>query len=197
MELPSSITNAVDQFRKLSGIGEKSAMRHVLDVVKWRKEYIQEFADSLRKISEIKTCELCNLYSDTEICSICSKIDRIESKSLCIVENVSDLVAIERSKTFSGTYFVLNGVLNPLLGVGPEDLKIDKLMNLIKDRHVESIILAINPSVEGDATCSYIQSILPEEVTIERIGFGVPMGGSLEYLDSLTIRKAIENRRRF
>lgn len=197
MELPQTLLESIDQFRKLPGIGEKSATRFALEVVKWKRDSIAEFSSVISKIAEIQNCERCQMYSDSKTCKICDSVERVDTRSICVVEAVTDLVAIERSRTFSGTYFVLNGVLNPLLGVGPQDLKLENLIELVKKEDVHSLILAINPSVEGDATCSYIQSILPSSVTIERIGFGVPMGGSLEYLDSLTIKKALENRRRF
>jgi recombination protein RecR len=113
------------------------------------------------------------------------------------VENVSDLMAIERSGQFKGLYHILGGVLNPLLGVGPEQLRLDELEEKIKRREIAEIILAVNPSVEGDATCAYIRSLIDESVKVERIGFGVPIGGSLEYLDSMTISKALENRKKF
>jgi recombination protein RecR len=113
------------------------------------------------------------------------------------VENASDLLAIEKSGTFKGVYHILGGVLNPLLGVGPDELKMDELREKIIKKEIQEIILAINPSVEGDATCSYLKSILPQTVQVDRIGFGVPIGGSLEYLDPMTITKALENRKRF
>jgi recombination protein RecR len=113
------------------------------------------------------------------------------------VENASDLLAIEKSGTFKGVYHILGGVLNPLLGVGPDELKMDQLKEKIIKKEIQEIILAINPSVEGDATCSYLKSILPQTLLVDRIGFGVPIGGSLEYLDPMTITKALENRKRF
>lgn len=122
---------------------------------------------------------------------------RGETKVLCIVEGVTDLLAIEKSSQFKGRYHVLGGVLNPLLGIGPNELGINKLIDRIKRNEIEELVLAINPSVEGDATCSFIKELLPDGVKAERIGFGMPMGGSLEYLDTLTISKALENRTSF
>jgi recombination protein RecR len=114
---------------------------------------------------------------------------------ICVVENVTDCLAIERSGTFKGKFHILFGVLNPLLGVGPDEINLSKMFTRIEEEEIEEIILAINPSVEGDATCAYIKQVLPETMNIERIGFGIPMGGSLEFVDSLTISKALENRR--
>ena len=121
--------------------------------------------------------------------------NRGHAKTLCVVESVTDYLAIERSGNFKGKFHILFGVLNPLMGIGPDELKLDYLFSRIEDEEVEEIILAVNPSVEGDATCAYVKQMLPETVRVDRIGFGIPMGGSLEYVDSLTITKALENRR--
>jgi recombination protein RecR len=137
------------------------------------------------------------MFADHLLCSICSDANRQSLQVICIVENASDLMAIEKSGNFKGIYHILGGVLNPLLGVGPDELGMDELKNRIIEKNVQEVILAINPSVEGDATCSYLKSLLPESVRVERIGFGVPIGGSLEFLDPMTITKALENRKRF
>lgn len=197
MELPESLTNSIEQLRRLPGVGEKSAIRYALDILRWQPNDLEQFANTISKLSQIKKCQRCNMYSDENVCSICSNVKRKETKILCVVETISDLIAIEKSNNFFGSYFVLNGVLNPLMGIGPEELKLEKLVDIIKSESVENVVLAVNPSVEGDATCSYLNSLLPSNVVVERIGFGIPMGGSLEYLDSLTIKKALENRRKF
>jgi len=197
MELPESLTNSIEQLKRLPGVGEKSAIRYALDILRWQAGDVEQFATSIAQLSQIKKCQRCNMYSDEDICSICTNVKRREAKILCVVETISDLIAIEKSNNFFGSYFVLNGVLNPLMGVGPEELKLEKLVSIIKSENIENVILAINPSVEGDATCSYLNSLLPSTVNVERIGFVIPMGGSLEYLDSLTIKKALENRRKF
>jgi recombination protein RecR len=134
------------------------------------------------------------MFSEGDICNICATDSRSSAKVLCVVENINDLMAIEKSNTFTGVYHILGGVLNPLSGIGPDQLKIDKLVERVKKLGVETVILAVNPSVEGDATCSYIKQLFGD-VNIERIGFGIPIGGSLEYLDPLTISKALENRK--
>ena len=114
---------------------------------------------------------------------------------MCVVESMSDLLAIENSGEFAGSYFVLSGVLNPLKGIGPEEIGVSKLCKAVASRNISNIVLAVNPSIEGDATCSYLNEILPDGVIVDRIGFGVPMGGSLEYLDSMTISQALKNRK--
>lgn len=194
-KLPQSIEDAVKSFSKISGVGEKTALRQVMSMIKWYESDLQDFAKSVANLVNIKSCNECGLYTDDDICHICSVSDRTESGVLCVVESISDLIAIERSGDFTGVYHVLGGVLNPLMGIGPDQLKIDKLVERVQRFGTETVILAVNPSVEGDATCSYIKQLL-KDIHVERIGFGVPIGGSLEYLDPLTITKALENRKR-
>lgn len=197
IEYPQAIKELVDSFSKLPGVGGKTALRQSLNILNWRDEDIHSFSQSLKEISNIKFCSECGIFSDYEVCSICNSEKRKSEKLMCVVENFSDMMAIENSNQFSGVYHILGGVLNPLLGIGPEQLKISHLNDRVESLGVETVILAINPSVEGDATCSYIrESLASEKINIERIGFGMPMGGSLEYLDPLTISKALENRKR-
>lgn len=195
IELPSSITNTVKSFSKLPGVGEKTALRQVMHMVRWNHEDLAEFSEAITELQNIKKCNECGMYSEEDLCEICLNDGRKESSILCVVENINDLMAIERSNEYSGLYHVLGGVLNPLMGVGPEQLKIDKLVERVNKFNISTVVLAINPSVEGDATCSYIKQLL-NNVHVERIGFGVPIGGSLEFLDPLTISKALENRKR-
>ena len=196
MKLPEAINDAVESFAKLPGVGRKTALRQIMSMVNWDGGDLNEFSQSIKNLTDIKKCRECGLYSDHEICDICSNESRTEARIICVVENISDLMAIEKSEGFVGTYHVLGGVLNPLMGVGPKQLRIEKLVERVNKFSVENLILAINPSVEGDATCSYIKQLL-QGVHIERIGFGIPMGGSLEHLDPLTISKAMENRKQF
>ena len=195
IELPDSIMNSVKSFSKLPGVGEKTALRQVMNMVKWDQEDLMQFSNAITELILIKRCTECGLYSQEELCDICLDQTRQANSYMCVVENINDLIAIEKSNDFRGVYHVLGGVLNPLLGIGPEQLKINKLVERVHALGVETLVLAINPSVEGDATCSYIKQLL-KGVHVERIGFGVPIGGSLEYLDPLTISKALENRKR-
>lgn len=197
MELPEKIKEAVSSLSKLPGIGEKTAFRMALQISKWRKLEIDQFAHSVKDLASLSFCEDCGFFSESKFCAICLNTHRTESEVLCVVESISDLLAIEKSSQHKGLYHVLGGVLNPLLGIGPDQLKMDKLVERVQRHKVKDLILAINPSVEGDATCSYIKNILPAHLNVQRIGFGVPIGGSLEYLDSLTISKALENRKSF
>ncbi|EQC43244.1 recombination mediator RecR [Bacteriovorax sp. Seq25_V] len=196
MKLPDKILNVVDMFSKVPGIGEKTALRNVLKITTWEPRELMAFSEALRNLAEIQSCKECGAYSDDEICLICSNEKRKHCGDLCVVESITDCLAIERSNQFHGVYHILGGVLNPLLGIGPSELKLDVLEKRVRELGVENLILAISPSVEGDATCGYIKSILPESVSVDRIGFGIPMGGNLDYLDSMTISKALENKRK-
>lgn len=194
IKLPESIEEVVKSFTKLPGVGEKTAFRQAMSMVGWEREDLDQFSRAVEALSEVGSCEACGVFSDEKVCSICANEERKSSGVICVVENVGDLLAIEKSSQFKGVYHILGGVLNPLLGIGPQQLRMDTLQKRVKEINAQTIILAVNPSVEGDATCSYIKQILGD-VNVERIGFGIPMGGSLEYLDSLTISKALENRK--
>ncbi len=195
IKLPESIEDVVKSFTKLPGVGEKTAFRQAMSMVGWEKEDLDQFSSAVEALSSVGSCKACGVFSDEELCSICSDHERNSVGAICVVENVGDLLAIEKSSQFKGVYHILGGVLNPLLGVGPQQLRMNTLEKRVKEIEAKTIILAVNPSVEGDATCSYIKQVLGD-VNVERIGFGVPMGGSLEYLDSLTISKALENRKK-
>ena len=197
IQLPDVIKNAVEALTKLPGVGEKTAFRMVMNMTNWKPQELMVIGDALTDLKNLRTCSECGMFSDDHLCVICQDEFRESQKSLCIVETASDLMAIEKSGNFKGLYHILGGVLNPLLGIGPEELKLDELKHRIVAKEIQEVILAINPSVEGDATCSYLKMILPADVRVERIGFGVPIGGSLEYLDPMTITKALENRKRF
>lgn len=195
MELPEKILHAVEQFRKIPGIGEKTALRQSLLLTNWPMEDLVSFGQSIKELSELKKCIQCGMFAEVTLCHICENSSRSTSTTICVVESISDCLAIERGGEFKGLYHILGGVLNPLMGIGPDNLGIDKLVDRVSKLKIKSLVLALNPSVEGDATCSYIKNTLPEAITVDRIGFGIPMGGSLEYLDSMTISKALENRR--
>jgi recombination protein RecR len=197
IQLPEVIKNAVEALTRLPGVGEKSAFRMVMGMTNWKANELQSVGQAMLSLQHIELCQECGMFAEEKLCSICMNDNRQNHKTVCVVENVSDLMAIEKSGTFQGVYHILGGVLNPLLGVGPDELHMDELKDKIAHKEIQEIILAINPSVEGDATCSYFKTLIPETVKVERIGFGVPIGGSLEYLDPMTITKALENRKRF
>lgn len=195
MELPEKILQAVDWFRKIPGIGEKTALRQSLLLTAWDNEELLKFGQSIKELAELKKCDQCGMFAEVAICHICENHFRSQAKTICVVESIADCLAIERGGEFRGLYHILGGVLNPLMGIGPDDLKIDRLIDRVAKFEIESLVLALNPSVEGDATCSYINNSLNGKISVDRIGFGIPMGGSLEYLDSMTISKALENRK--
>jgi recombination protein RecR len=197
LQLPEVISSAVEALTRLPSVGEKTAFRMVMNMTSWSESELKLVGEAIIALKHLKHCQDCGMFSESELCSICLDDVRQASNTLCVVEHVSDLMAIEKSGTFHGIYHVLGGVLNPLMGVGPDELKMDELRNRIIEKNIQEIILAINPSVEGDATCAYFKILLPESVRVERIGFGIPIGGSLEYLDPMTITKALENRKKF
>ena len=197
IQLPEVIKNAVEALTRLPGVGEKTAFRMVMSMTHWKSSELTSVGSALASLQHLKLCQECGMFADEDLCSICLNENRLSSKTLCIVENASDLMAIEKSGHYKGLYHILGGVLNPLLGVGPDELKLEELKKKVIQKQIQEVILALNPSVEGDATCSYLKSIFPASTNVERIGFGVPIGGSLEYLDPMTITKALENKKRF
>lgn len=196
MELPKTLLDVIDQLSKIPGVGDKTATRQTLTLAKWSPSELMSFGDAMKNLAHLKSCSQCGMYSDDDTCEVCNDTSRKESSSICVVEHVTDCLAIERSGNYSGLYHILGGVLNPLMGVGPDELKISDFTTRVDSLGISNVILAVNPSVEGDATCSYIKQVLPDTVDVDRIGFGIPMGGSLEYLDTMTITKALENRKK-
>lgn len=194
VKLPESLQAAIKSFSMLPGVGEKTAFRQVMSMTNWTNDELDQFSQAFSALKDIKFCYECGIFSDKQICEICENDYRRGSGVICVVESLSDLLAIEKSDQFKGIYHILGGVLNPLLGIGPSQLRIKELERRVKDYGIDTLILAISPSVEGDATCSFIKQSIGD-IKVERIGFGVPMGGSLEYLDSMTISKALENRK--
>ena len=195
MKFPEPLELAIQQLSSIPGIGNKTALRYALTIAEWCPEDICALGNSINALGELRRCQRCGIYTKEKLCSICLNEYRVQRKTLCIVENASDCIAIEKSNTYDGTFHILGGVLNPLLGIGPDELNLDHLFRRIVVENIENLILAVNPSVEGDATCSYIKQQMQKNINVERIGFGIPMGGHLEYLDSMTISKALENRK--
>ena len=195
MKLPQILEDAIEQLRKIPGVGHKTATRQALTLSYWSAAELAQFGESFKRLADLKKCDLCGMYAMEKICHICSS-DRVQNGLMCVVETVIDCMAIEKSEHYRGTYHLLGGVLNPLMGIGPAELEMERLFWRIEEEKVNNVILAINPSVEGDATCAYIRQQVGKNVNVDRIGFGVPIGGHLEYLDAMTITKAMENRTR-
>ena len=189
------LQDLVNAFKGLPGIGVKSAQRIVFNLIQQNQEKALFLSDAIKNaLDNIKECANCRMYTDSEVCEICNDQKR-DSALLCVIESPADMIAIENSMSFNGRYFVLMGKLSPLDGIGPDQLKLDKLESIIKNGYVKEIILANSPTIEGEATASYILSLI-EDTNIEatRIAYGVPMGGELEYVDSSTLTQALNNR---
>ena len=190
-----SIEKLIESFEKLPSIGHKTAQRLAFYMLDLSNEEVKEFTDSIINAKKnLKFCSKCFNISDTEPCNICSNPKRDES-IICVVEDVRDVLAMERTHEFSGVYHVLHGSISPMNGVGPDDIKIKELLSRIMEGNVKEIILATNPRVEGEATSMYISKLVkPLGVKVTRIARGIPIGGDLEYTDEVTLAKALEGR---
>jgi recombination protein RecR len=192
------LENAVEEFAKLPGIGRKTALRLVLHLLRQNSDEVDRFSKAITQLRhEVKHCKVCNNISDTYVCSICSN-SRRDSGLLCVVENIKDVMSIENTHQYNGLYFVLGGVISPMDGIGPADLKIDQLMNKIGEGNVKEIIMALSATMEGDTTNFFIYKKLKQHsVTISAIARGVAFGDELEYTDEITLGRAIINRVKF
>lgn len=191
----ASVTKLIEQFEKLPSIGHKSAQRLAFYILNRPQEEVEEFAKALVEgRRSIKLCSVCQNMSDKDVCDICSNRSR-EKDKICVVQDPRDVMAMERSREFKGYYHVLHGVISPINGVGPDDLKIKELLARI-DGNITEVIVATNPNVEGEATAMYISRLLrPLGVKVSRIAHGLPVGGELEYADDVTLARALQNRR--
>lgn len=189
------IAKLIEEFSKLPGIGKRSAERLAFHILKQPKESVESFSKALVDAKEkIKFCPVCQSLTDTTPCSICSNPKRDKSV-ICVVENPKDILAMEKTKEFSGVYHVLHGVISPIDGIGPDDIKIKELLLRTKDNDVKEIIMATNPSIEGEATAMYISNLFKNfGIKVTRIAHGLPVGGELEYADEITLTKALEGR---
>ena len=192
---PASILNLVKSIAKLPGIGEKTAERLVMHILRAPLREAEELSRNILEVKQkIRLCSRCYSLSDDEICSICSDPTRDEH-SVCVVEQPADLVALEKAGAFRGKYHVLGGVLSPMNGIGPEDIRIPELISRVENRGVKEIVLATSTNVEGEATASYLAQRLEKySVNVTRIASGVPMGGDLKYVDQVTLKRAMETR---
>jgi recombination protein RecR len=191
----SLLEQAVNEFAKLPGIGKKTALRLVLHLIKQPQEEAQFFSDTISKMrNEIKFCSKCFNVSDTEVCNICSNRAR-NKHTVCVVENIRDVIAIESTQQFNGLYHVLGGIISPLDGVGPDQLTIEPLISRLKEDEVEELIFALSPNIQGDTTLFYISKKIKENpVKITTIARGIAFGGELEYADELTLARSLQNR---
>jgi len=196
MNYPSKlIENAVAEFKKLPGIGEKTALRLVLHLLKQDEHKVENFSETMVKLrKEIKECKTCFNLSDDEQCAICTNQLR-EKQTICVVENIRDIIAIESTGSFRGMYHVLGGVISPINGIGPEELNVSALIERVKQEGTQEVIMAISPTIEGDTTIFYISKMLNGlNINISTIARGVSFGGELEYTDELTLARSISAR---
>ena len=184
-----------EQFAKLPGIGMKSAQRLAYHVMSMSDQEVETFASAIINAHKtVHTCKICQNLTDKEICPICSDTKRDHS-TICVVETPKDINAFERTREYTGVYHVLHGLISPIDGITPDKLKIKELLARIEDGNVSEVIMATNPTVEGEATAMYISKLLkPFGIKVTRLAFGIPIGGSLEYADEVTLFKALENR---
>jgi len=196
MQFSSSLLeNAVNEFARLPGIGKKTALRLVLHLLKQDPKEVGQFSEVIARMrSEIKFCQRCFNVADADICSICSNSMR-KQEIICVVESIRDVIAIESTQQFNGTYHVLNGVISPLDGIGPDQLNIESLLNRVEKEKTLELIFALNPNIQGDTTIYYIQKKLePSTIRITTIARGIAFGGELEYADEMTLARSLQNR---
>ncbi len=195
MEYTKPLAKLIECFQKLPSIGPKTAQRLALHVVKLPESEVRVFADSLIEAkTTISYCENCFNMSCSSPCEICSDTTR-NKKMICVVSETKDLMAIEKTNEYRGVYHVLQGLISPIDGIGPDDIRIKELLFRINKDDIEEVILALNPSVEGEATSLYLHKLIkPFNVKISRIAFGLPMGSELEYADEMTLLRALEGR---
>ena len=196
MKYPDTIQNLIECYKKLPSIGEKTAERLALSTLNLDDEVINLFSSSLKNIkTKIKRCKKCNNYTENEICDICADISR-NKELLCIVENPKDIILIEKNNIFDGYYYVISNLISPSNGFDVSNINIDEIIKIVKENKIKEIILAIKPSIEGETTSMYISKLLKNsDVIVSRIALGIPIGAEIDYVDSLTLEMALENRK--
>lgn len=191
-----AISRLIDEFSRLPGVGKKSAQRLAFHVVNMEQGQAVNFAEAILDVKrKVRYCTKCFNITDQEVCDICSDLKRDHSQ-MCVVESPRDLIAIENTKEFHGYYHVLHGAISPMEGIGPNEIKIKELIIRLQHDETKEVIIATNPSIEGEATAMYISKLLKgTDITVTRLAHGIPVGGDLEYADEVTLAKAIEGRR--
>ena len=190
------VTNLIEELRRLPGVGSKLAQRLAFHIINMPKEKVYKLSDTIKYARDnIKYCSVCCNLSDSDPCPICSSTKR-NKEVIMVVEDPRDMAAYERTKEFKGVYHILHGAISPMTGIAPSDLKIRELISRLSDESIKEVILATNPNVEGEATAIYISKLIkPLGVKVTRIANGVPVGGDLEYVDEITLSRALEGRR--
>lgn len=196
MQIPSKLLeNAVNELSKLPGIGKKTALRLALHLLKQDKTEVSHFGETIVKMrNEIQHCKNCGAISDDLICNICGNKSR-DAQTVCVVETIKDVLAIESTQQYNGVYHVLGGVISPLDGIGPDQLNIDLLIERVKAHQISELVFALSPTIQGDTTIFYIQKILTDtHIKFTTIARGIAFGGELEYADELTLGRSLQNR---
>ena len=193
---PSSIRNLIECLKDLPGIGEKTAERLAYSIVGFDKDKLDNFAGTLMYIKDnIKRCSLCNCITDMDICYICNDKNR-DSNTIFVVEKSKDIILFEKMGTYGGKYHVLDGLISPMDGINPEDININSLVRRVQDDNVKEVIVVLKPSIEGETTMQYIKKILSKyDVKVSKIPIGIPMGTDIEYIDTMTLEMAFEDRK--
>lgn len=191
-----SIEDLIENFSRLPGIGQKTAQRLAFHVLNMEQENVQKFANSLLNAKQnIKFCSVCQNLTNDETCEICSNKGRDES-IICVVTDPKDIANFEKAREYRGLYHVLHGTISPMANIGPDDIKIKELLVRIADTNIKEVIVATNPDTSGEATASYISRLLkPFEIKVTRLAFGIPIGSNLEYVDEVTLMRALDGRR--
>lgn len=195
MKYPKTLNELIECFKKLPGIGDKTAERYALSVLNLDDEVINLFSKSLKNLkNNINRCTICNNFAEGDLCEICKINDR-NKNLICVVESPKNVVLFEKLGIYNGVYHVLDGLISPLDGINPEDIKINKLLERIEKEKIEEIIIAIKPGIEGETTSLYISKMLEgKNIKISKIAHGVPLGIDMEYIDALTLEQALEDR---
>lgn len=198
MDYPAPVQKLIDELRQLPGIGPKSAQRIAFHLLKGNRAESERLGAAISQLLDgIRLCSICNAVTDREVCAYCADPDRSD-RVVCVVEEPMNLLAVERTRDFKGRYHVLHGTLSPLSGIGPDELKVQGLIDRIRRGGVEEVIVATSPTVEGEATAAWLARLLkPLGVKLTRIAMGVPVGSDLEWADEVTIAKALEGRREY
>jgi recombination protein RecR len=197
MNYPSTIKNLIECFKKLPGIGEKTAERLALSTLKIDSEILDLFSNSIKDVkTKVRRCNLCNNLTEEDICAICKDETR-DSNTLCIVEEPKNIVLFEKIGKYKGKYHVLNGLISPLDGINPEDININSLIERISKEEILEVIIAVKPSIEGETTALYISKMLNGTNTVvSKIAHGIPIGADMDYIDAMTLEMALEDRKK-
>lgn len=197
MNYPRDLENLISYYKKLPGIGEKSAERLAISTLEFSDIEIEDFSKCLQSAKKnLNRCEICGHLTDSNICSICEDSNR-NSNLICVIEDYKSVFSFEKSGNFNGKYHVLNGLISPIDDIGPEDINLASLISRIDKLENVELILALKPTIEGEATTMYIKKILENrKVTISRLSYGIPMGAEIDYLDNVTLEKALEDRKK-